>query len=157
MRQSLSKQSAAAPRRKRQGHRLAAVLVWAAVGVSLAMLAIVVADQTGAQSLYKFTDAAYASHGVTPDLTLVYGILYGVAITITLIWVLMLVALKAGGWWPSALSAAATLITGTVAVALLTASEYGEQVFSPVWGAFGLIPTALGVAATIGLVRDARR
>lgn len=157
MRQSLSEQSDATPRRRGQGHRLAAVLIWAAVGASVVTLAIIVIDQTGARGLYEFTEAAYASHGVTPDVTLVYGILYGVAITIALVWVLMLVALKARGWWPSALSVAATLVTGTVAIVLLTASEYGEQVFSPVWGALAVIPTVLGVAATIGLVRDARR
>lgn len=157
MRQSLSEQSTEAPPRRGQSHRLAAVLIWVAVGASVVAFATIVIDQTGARSLYEFSDAAYASHGVTPDATLVYGILYGLFLTITLIWALMLVALKARGWWPSALSAAATLVTGTVAIILLTASEYGEQVFSPVWGVLTLIPTILGIAATIGLVRDARR
>lgn len=157
MRQSLSKQSDEASPRRGHGHRLAAVLIWVVVGASVVAFATIFIDQTGARSLYEFTDAAYASHGVTPDATLVYGILYGVFLTVTLIWVLMLVALKARGWWPSALSVAATLVTGTVAILLLTASEYGEQVFSPVWGVLALIPTVLGILATIGLVRDARR
>lgn len=157
MRQSLSATSDEASVRTGRGHRLAAVLIGAAVATSAIGLATTVVDQTGSQGLYGFTDAAYAHHGVTPDPALVYGILYVVAITITLIWALMLVLLKARGRWPSALSAVATLVTCTVAILLLTASEYGEQVFSPVWGALALIPTILGIAATIQLVRDARR
>ncbi|GAA4660826.1 hypothetical protein GCM10023197_12840 [Gordonia humi] len=131
-------------------------MIWAAVFVSVIVAAATVIDQTGAQSLYGFTDAAYASHGATPDPGLVYGILYAVAFTVALIWALMLVVVKARGWWPPVLSAAATLVTGAVAILLSATTEYGERIFAPVCGLVMLVPTIFGIASTVQLVRDAR-
>lgn len=157
MRQSLSNHSEAAALRASGGARAALILVLIALIASALMFAITVIDQTGTQGLYGFTDAAYAAHGVVPDPSLVYGILYGVAIAITLIWAAMLLGLKLRGWWPAALSAVATLITGILAILLLTATEYDERVFSPVWGLIAVVPTILGVVATVLLAREARR
>lgn len=157
MRQSLSKRSDGTAIRAGRGHRAAVIVIWAALVASALMVAVTVIDQSGTQGLYGFTDDAYAAHGVVPDRSLVYGILYAVAITITLIWAVMLLVLKMRGWWPTVLSTVATLATGTVAILLLTASEYGERVFSPAWGLMALVPTALGITATILLVREARR
>lgn len=157
MRQSLSEKLNETSDHPNRKHRSATASIWGAMAASTIVLAAAVIDQTGAQSLYEYTDAAYAAHGVALDPALVYAILYAVAITTTLVWALMLAALRTRGWRPAALSAVATLVTGTVATLLFTASEYGEQIFSPVWGTLTLIPTILGIVTTVQLVRDARR
>ena len=155
MRQSLSHRSDKA--RADRGRRAAAITIWIALAASALMIAVTVIDQVGAQSLYEFTDRAYAAHDVVPEQSLVYGILYAVNITIALIWAAMLLISKLRGWWAALLSAAATLVTGSIAIALLTVSEYGERVFSPAWGLMAIVPTVLGVAATVLLARRARR
>ena len=157
MRQSLSTGLGETPSRATRGHRFAAVLTWGALAGAVLMLAVIVIDQTGTQGLYGFTEATYASSEVSPEPAVIYGVLYTMAITITLAWSLMLVALRARGWWPSILSAAAALVTGVLAVVLLTATEYDENVFAPAWGLIALIPTVLGIAATVQLARSARR
>ncbi|ODT77389.1 MAG: hypothetical protein ABS76_26750 [Pelagibacterium sp. SCN 64-44] len=121
------------------------------------MLAVAALDQGGSQRLYAHTKAAYAAHGVSVDPALVYSIVYAVAVTMTLLWALMIVLSRLRGVWPPFLSAGATMITGVTALLLLTAAEYGERVFSPVWGGLMLVPTGLGIIATILLVRHARR
>lgn len=156
MRQSLSKRPVGEDTRGGRTPRSAAIWIWAAAAASLVVLVVAFVDQAGGQRLYAFTEAAYAAHGVTPDPGLVYAILYTVATVITLTWGLMLALSKTRGWWPVIHSTAATVITAIAAILLLTAAEYGQQVFSPTWGLLLLAPTALGFAATIRLVRDAR-
>lgn len=121
------------------------------------MLAVSALDQGGSQRLHGHTEAAYAAHGVSVDPALVYSIIYAVAVTVTVLWALMIPLSRLRGLWPPPLSAGATIITGVTALLLLTAAEYGERVFSPVWGGLMLLPTVLGIIATILLVRHARR
>lgn len=130
-------------------------LIWGAIVTSGLVLAVTIIDQAGSRQLYGFTEAAYAPHGLTPDPGLVYAILYAVAITITLLWGFVFLLSRKRGWWAPVRSAVATFVTGVTAILLLTSTEYGEQVFSPVWGLLVLTPTVLGIIATILLVRDA--
>ncbi|OAP25476.1 hypothetical protein A4R44_03860 [Amycolatopsis sp. M39] len=157
MRQSLSEQLGGEGTRKRRVRRLPAAVLWTGTAASVLALFATIIDQAGNQSLYGYTEAAYASHGVRPDPGLVYAILYAVAVTVIVLWGLMFLSSRARGWWAPVLSAVPAVVTATIALLLLTATEYGERVFSPVWGILVLLPAVLGVIATISLVRDARR
>jgi hypothetical protein len=44
-------------------------------------------------------------------------------------------------------------ITAALAVLLLASTEYGAQIFPPVWGILALLPPAAGVVASVLLLR----
>lgn len=156
MRQSLSKSSTDEQVQTRRDRRWIAVTIWAATATSALTLAVAALDQGGSQRLYGHTEAAYAGHGVSVDPTLVYSIIYAIAVMVTLLWALMIPLSRLRGLRAPSLSAGATIITCVTALLLLTAAEYGERVFSPVWGGLMLLPGALGIIVTILLVRHAR-
>lgn len=157
MRQSLSKSPSNGRLQPRGVRRTITATVLATTATSALVLVVAALDQSGTQRLYGYTEAAYATHGVPVDPSLVYSIVYAVGVTLTLLWALMIPLPMLRGWWAPCMNAAATIITGVAALLMLSSVEYGELVFSPVWGALILIPTALGAIATILLVNQARR
>jgi hypothetical protein len=46
-----------------------------------------------------------------------------------------------------------TTITATLALLLLGASEYGAQIFPPLWGILAILPAAAGAFAVVLLRR----
>lgn len=157
MRQSLSVNPSGMRPRTYRTQRWASGLIWGATAISALVLVLAFVDQTGNQSLYAYTESAYARHGVTPDPGLVYAIVYAVTITTTLLWALMIPLSRLRGWWAPALNATAAIITGAIALLMLSSAEYGERIFSPVWGSLILVPAMMGLIATVLLVRRARR
>ena len=51
------------------------------------------------------------------------------------------------------LAVAVTTVTGALALLLLVSSEYGAQIFPPLWGILAILPAAAGAFAVVLLRR----
>ena len=51
------------------------------------------------------------------------------------------------------LAVAVTTITGALALLLLVTTEYGTQIFPPLWGILAILPAAAGALAVVLLRR----
>lgn len=127
---------------------------FAAAGISLVLAAVAVVDQFGSSGLMHHAERLYGSHGVDVSSGLVYGLLYTVAAVNALAWLgVALGATTKVRWHFIAATAAASVITLGMGIALLTAREYGGQVFPTRWGLFAMLPLVPGV---LGLLRIRR-
>jgi hypothetical protein len=124
-------------------------LVAAVLSLVLAVAGII--DQAGGQSLVDHTADVYASYGKQPSSGLLYGLVYSVAVVNVLLWLLV------ARWPKAALAIVAVLITASLAVVLLTTSEYGAHLFPALWGVLALLPAVAGIAATVVVVRRSGR
>ncbi|TWD82513.1 hypothetical protein FB561_3646 [Kribbella amoyensis] len=144
MRQSLSEKSSAS-----------SPAVLAAVVLSVALTVAAVIDQSGGQALVEHAEAAYASYGKAPSAGLLYGLLHTVAVVNVLLWLVVFGVARSKRRAAGVLAVIAVLISASVAVVLLTASEYGERIFPPLWGVLAILPAVAGAFATARLFRRA--
>ena len=140
MRQSLSSSSGA-------GAAMSSVVL------SAVLAAAAVVDQTGGQRLAEHAAAVYAPYGQSPDPNLLYGLVYTVAGIGALLWLLVFRAVRSGRRSAPVLAVVAVTVTAALAVLLLVSTEYGAQVFPPVWGILALLPPVAGVATVMRLRR----
>ena len=124
-----------------------------AVALSAVLLAAAVVDQTGGHSLTEHATAVYALYGEQPDPNLLYGLVYTVAVVGALLWLLVVRAVRSGRRSAPGLAVVVATITAALAVLLLASTEYGAQIFPPVWGVLALLPPAAGVATAVLLLR----
>ena len=141
MRQSLSEQ------------RTTTALVLLAIALTLVLGVTGLADQLGSRSLMDHASAMYGPHGKDADASLMYGLLYTVAVIDLVLWSLVLRSARAGGRWTMLLTAVVTVVGGGLAGLLLGSREYGEQIFPTVWGVMALLSPAVGVALLAQLIR----
>ena len=150
MRQSLSISSA--PETTTRSWRGAARAALSSVVFSAVLLAAAVIDQTGGQSLSDHATAVYAPYGTNADPNLLYGLVYTVAAVGALLWLLVLRAVRSHRRSAPALAVVVVTITAALAVLLLASTEYGAQIFPPVWGILALLPPAAGLLTTVLLL-----
>jgi hypothetical protein len=143
MRQSLSETK---PRAGRSTTLIAA-------GLSLVAGAAAIVDQAGSRSLFEHATTAYASYGKQPSAGLLYGLLYGVAVTNALLWLLVAGIARKHRSIAAGVALLVVLISAGLAVTLLTASEYGVRIYPPLWGLLALLPPVAGVVAVPQLIR----
>lgn len=159
MRQSLSEtidrdSEAGRPPSSRSGAAVGSLL--AALGLSVALAAAALVDQLGARTLMDHASDVYASHGKEPGAGLMYGLVYTVAVVGVLLWLGALAAARSGRRGASWAAVGATVVVAALAVTLLAASEYGEQVYPPFWGVVTLLSALAGAAGAVLLVRRSR-
>jgi hypothetical protein len=121
--------------------------------LSVVLLAAAVVDQTGGHSLSDHATAVYAPYGKDPDPNLLYGLVYTVAVLGALLWLLVVRAVRSHRRSAPVLAGVVATITAALAVLLLASTEYGAQIFPPVWGILALLPPAAGVVTAVLLLR----
>ena len=131
----------------------AARAVYLAVALSAVLVVVAIIDQAGARSLADHTAVMYAPYGKRPDPSLLYGLVYTVAASGALLWLLVLRAVQSRGRSASIRAVVVTAVTGALALILLGTSEYGTQIFPPLWGILAILPAAAGVLAVVLLRR----
>jgi len=73
----------------------------------------------------------YAPYGKRPDPNLLYGLVYTVAAAGSLLWLLVIRAVRSRRRSAPVLAVAVTAITAALALLLLASTEYGAQIFPP--------------------------
>jgi drug/metabolite transporter (DMT)-like permease len=136
--------------------RLAVVAAVAAVALSAALGGTALVDRFGGEGLADHATSVYAAHGEDPDPNLLYGLVGTVAVVGVGLWSLVLWTVLARRRWATVLAAAAVLMTAGLAVALLTASEYGERIFPVRWGLLALLGPVAGAATVVALATGRR-
>jgi hypothetical protein len=149
MRQSLSARTS--PVRSHTSAPVSGVVLALIAAMVLALVGVL--DQLGGQSLMDHASEMYAPHGKDPSAGLLYGLLYVVAATQGVLWMLVLRSARTGGRWAALYAAVVVLIGGCAASALLGSQEYGEQIFPPLWGVLALLSPVAGVVALVQLIR----
>lgn len=151
MRESLSLSSRpVTPTRGRRGAPGAAM---SSVVLSAVLLVAAVVDQAGGQSLVDHAAAVYAPYGKEADPNLLYGLVYTVAVVDVLLSLLVFRAARAHRRSAPILAVTTVVVTAALAVLLLATTEYGAQIFPPVWGVLALLPAAAGVVTSALLLR----
>ena len=108
-----------------------------------AVLAVVaVIDQVGARSLAGHVEALYEPYGKSVDPNLLYGLLYAVAGIGILLWLLVIRRRAA-----PVVTVVVIVVTGALGVLLLVSTEYGGQIFPPLWGILAVLPPLAGIVA----------
>jgi len=151
MRESLSLSASPIPTiRARRG---AAGAAMSSVLFSAVLLVAAVVDQAGGQSLVDHAAAVYAPYGKEADPNLLYGLVYTVAVVDALLSLLVFRAAWAHRRSAPILAVTTVVVTAALAVLLLATTEYGAQIFPPVWGVLALLPAAAGVVTSALLLR----
>jgi len=135
----------------RKSLSLASTLTAAALSAVLAGAAVV--DQVGAQSLADHAREMYAPYGEQPSDALLYGLLYTTAGLGVVLWGLVARSVQARSRWALAADLVVVATTAALGFTLLLASEYGQQVFPPLWGLLALLPPLAGLVAAGSLLR----
>ena len=159
MRQSLSENPSIytyPPARANRNWRGAARAVLLAIVLSAVLVVVAIIDQAGGRSLAEHAAAMYAPYGKRPDPSLLYGLVYAVATIGTLLWLLVLRVVQSRGRSAPILTVVVTTVIAALALLLLVSSEYGAQIFPPLWGVLAILPAAAGILATV-LLRSGRR
>jgi hypothetical protein len=159
MRQSLSENPSTythPPDRATRNWRGAARAVLLAIVLSAVLVVVAIIDQTGGRSLAEHAAAIYAPYGKRPDPSLLYGLVYTVAAIGALLWLLVLRVVQSRGRSAPILTVVVTTVTAALALLLLVSSEYGAQIFPPLWGVLAILPAAAGILAAV-LLRSGRR
>ena len=151
MRESLSLSTR--PVATTRGRRGAAGAAMSSVVLSAVLLVAAVVDQAGGQSLVDHATAVYAPYGKEADPNLLYGLVYTVAVVGALLWLLVFRAARAHRRSAPVLAVTTVVVTAALAVLLLATTEYGAQIFPPVWGILALLPSAAGVVTSALLLR----
>ena len=131
----------------------AARAVYLAVALSAVLVVVAITDQTGSRSLADHVTAMYAPYGKRPDPNLLYGLVYTVAAVGALLWLLVIRAVRSRRRSAPVQAIAVTMITAALAVLLFAATEYGTQIFPPLWGILAVLPPAAGILAVVLLRR----
>jgi len=151
MRESLSLSASPIPTiRARRG---AAGAAMSSVLFSAVLLVAAVVDQAGGQSLVDHAAAVYAPYGKEADPNLLYGLVYTVAVVDALLSLLVFRAAWAHRRSAPILAVTTVVVTAALAVLLLATTEYGAQIFPPVWGVLALLPAAAGIVTSALLLR----
>ncbi|HEU5385273.1 MAG TPA: hypothetical protein VFV73_05165 [Streptosporangiaceae bacterium] len=124
-----------------------------AVVLSAALAVVAIIDQAGGRSLADHVTAMYAPYGKRPDPDLIYGLVYAVAAVGALLWLAVIRAVRARRRPASVLAGVVTAVTAALALLLFGASEYGTQIFPPLWGILAILPAVAGVFAAVLLGR----
>jgi hypothetical protein len=159
MRQSLSENLSTythAPEPTPRNWRAAARAVLLAIVLSAVLVVVAIIDQAGGRSLAEHAAAIYAPYGKRPDPSLLYGLVYTVAAIGASLWLLVLRVVQSRGRSAPILTVAVTTVTAALALLLLVSSEYGAQIFPPLWGVLAILPAAAGILAAV-LLRSGRR
>ena len=159
MRQSLSENRSSythPPEPTTRNWRGAARAVLLAIVLSAVLVVVAIIDQTGGRSLADHVAAMYAPYGKRPDPSLLYGLVYAVAAIGALLWLLVLRVVQTRGRSAPILAVVVTTVTGALALLMLVSSEYGAQIFPPLWGVLAVLPAAAGAVAVV-LLRRRRR
>jgi hypothetical protein len=98
----------------------------------------------------------YAPHGEHADSGLLYGLVYFVAAVDAAMWWLVLRAVRARKRWAPLLAGLAIVVAATLALTLLTATEYGARIFPPLWGSLAFLSCLPGIAAVAFLLPNKR-
>lgn len=161
MRQSLSettRRPAVAPGGVSHRNGAGAGLLLGALALSAALAGAAFVDQAGGRSLMDHAHDVYAGHGASPSAGVVYGLVYTVAALGVLLWLGTLAGARAGRRWAVWAAVVVTVVMAGLAVTLLAASEYGEQVYPPFWGILALLSPLVGALAVVPLaMRRARQ
>lgn len=153
MRQSLSVVAPKPARTLDADRRRPIALVLLAIVAAAAPAVAALVDQVSARSLMDHVSQMYAPHGKDADSALIYGLLYSIAATGMLLWLLVLRTVRTRNRWAVVLTAAVTTVDASLAVLLLSAREYGEQIFPTQWGIIALLSPAVGVVLLVQLLR----
>jgi hypothetical protein len=156
MRQSLSETRGTyslPPEPTTPGWRAAARAVLLAIVLSAALAVAAIIDQAGGRSLADHAATMYAPYGKQPDPYLLYGLIYAVAAVGALLWLAVIRAVRARRQSASVLAVVVTAVTAALALLLFGASEYGTQIFPPLWGILAILPAVAGVFAVVLLRR----
>lgn len=124
-----------------------------AVVLSAVLAVVAIIDQAGGRSLADHVTAMYAPYGKQPDPDLLYGLVYAVAAVGALLWLAVIRAVRARRRSASVLAVVVTVITAALALLLFGVSEYGTQIFPPLWGILAILPAVAGVSAVVLLRR----
>jgi hypothetical protein len=124
-----------------------------AVGLSVLLAVIAIVDQAGSRSLFDHATSAYASHGKEASEGALYGLLYGVAVLDVLLWLAVAGLARSHRLVAAVLGVVVTLLTASLGLTLMLASEYGVHPYTPLWGVLALLPAAAGAVATVLLFR----
>jgi hypothetical protein len=129
-------------------------------GLVLTVLAatVPVVDRMTVDGLGTHLDAVYAGAGVPPPpASVIVTYLVVVGVLGALAWLLAIAAVRRGR--PAARPLAATLfVVGTAPAVLdLAVSEYGAPILPVGLGLVGLLPSAAGLVAVVGLYRRSAR
>jgi len=156
MRQSLSETRGTyslQPEPVRPGWPAASRAALLAVVLSAALAVVAIIDQAGGRSLADHVTAMYAPYGKQPDPDLLYGLVYAVAAVGALLWLAVIRAVRARRRSASVLAVVVTAVTAALALLLFGVSEYGTQIFPPLWGILAILPAVAGVFAVVLLRR----
>jgi peptidoglycan/LPS O-acetylase OafA/YrhL len=156
MRQSLSETRSTyslEPEPVRRDWPAASRAVLLAVVLSAVLAVVAIIDQAGGRSLADHVTAMYAPYGKRPDPDLIYSLVYVVAAVGALLWLLVVRAVRSRRRSASVLAVVATVITAALALLLFGVSEYGTQIFPPLWGILAILPAVAGVFAVVLLRR----
>jgi hypothetical protein len=123
------------------------------VVLSAVLAAAAIVDQTGGHSLTDHATAVYAPYGERPDPNLLYGLVYTIAVVGALLGLLVLRAVRSRRRSAPVLAIVVATVTAALAAVLLASTEYGAQIFPPLWGILALLPAAAGVATAMLLFR----
>ena len=124
-----------------------------AVVLSAALAVVAIIDQVGGRSLADHVTVMYAPYGKQPDPDLLYGLVYAVAAVGALLWLAVIRAVRARRRSASVVAVVVTAVTAALALLLFGASEYGTQIFPPLWGILAILPAVAGVFAVVLLRR----
>ncbi|MFC7830983.1 hypothetical protein [Streptomyces sp. NPDC057375] len=127
-----------------------------AFALSLVLAVAALADQFSSHTLTGHARDVYASSGQLPTSGVLYGLVYTVAIVDALLWLLVLGVARSHRRPAGILSVITALISAAFAAALLASTEYGAQIFPPVWGALAILPVVAGILASVLLLRRDR-
>jgi cytochrome bd-type quinol oxidase subunit 2 len=156
MRQSLSETRSTyhrPPEPATRNWRAAARAAKLAVALPAVLVVAAIIDQAGGRSLADHAAALYAPYGKEPDPNLLYGLLYAVAAVGALLWLLVIRSVRSRRRSAPVLAVVMTVITAGLGLLLLGASEYGSQLFPPLWGVLALLPAAAGAVTAVLLRR----
>ncbi|MGZ0151663.1 hypothetical protein ACXJJ3_31720 [Kribbella sp. WER1] len=124
-----------------------------AVGLSVLIAAIAIVDQTGGRSLFEHASSGYAAYGKHVSAGTLYGMLYGVAVVDALLWLLVAGLARTHRLIAGGVGVLVVLLTASLGITLLAASEYGVHPYPPLWGLLALLPAVAGAVATALLFR----
>lgn len=133
--------------------RGAARAVTLAVALSAVLAVVAIVDQVGGRSLADHAAAMYAPYGKQPDPDLLYGLVYTVAAVGAVLWLLVIRSVRSRRRSARVLTVVVTVITAGLALILLGISEYGTQIYPPLWGVLAILPPAAGACAVMLLRR----
>ncbi len=128
-------------------------LTFGALAAAAVLAVAALVDQAGPRTLMDHAHEVYAGHGTSPSAGLVYGLLYFVAALGVVLWLGAVAAARSGRRWAAWAAGVATVVMAGLAVTLLAASEYGEQVYPPFWGILALLSPLVGALAVVPLAR----